>query len=461
MMGRQDDSQERLFYSFNLEEHVPQDHLLRHIDRCLDLSGFREHMADYYSHTGRPSIDPELMIRMLVVGYSLGIRSERRLCEEIHLNLAYRWFCRLSLEDKVPNHSTFSKNRHGRFRDSDALRVLFEQVVQRCIDDGLVGGEGFAVDASIVRADASRQKHHEDDDDWRGGGTRAVREYLEILDSAEMRSFVSPKKVSQTDPTASWTSAPGGPAFYGYCTNYLADIEAGIIVDVDATRVNRSREVDSTKAMIERVKERFEIKPDKMIGDTAYGTGEMLNWMVNEQDIEPHVPVWQKSPDRPGLFALSEFKWDEQAGQYVCPAGKSLQRSRRKFTRPRIGVNKDNTIMYSAAYSDCANCSLKQQCTPMTPVKRIRRSIYESSRQRAREIATTPGYAQSRKDRKKVEMLFAHMKRILKVDRLRLRGMNGARDEFLLTATAQNLRRMAHRSKQKLDEMTMRAAIPS
>jgi transposase len=131
MMGFQSDSQERLFYSFNLEDHIPKNHLLRGIDQYLDLSSLRHHLSEHYSHTGRPSIDPELLIRMLVIGYSFGIRSERQLCEEVHLNLAYRWFCRLGLEDKVPDHSTFSKNRHGRFRDSGAFRHLFETVLQR------------------------------------------------------------------------------------------------------------------------------------------------------------------------------------------------------------------------------------------------------------------------------------------------------------------------------------------
>ncbi|HEY0766788.1 MAG TPA: transposase, partial [Steroidobacteraceae bacterium] len=156
MMGRQADDQDRLFYSFNLDTHIPADHLLRGIDRFLDLDELRNHLAPFYSHTGRPSIDPELMMRMLIVGYCFGIRSERRLCEEVHLNLAYRWFCRLGLEDEVPDHSTFSKNRHGRFRDSAAFRHLFETVLQRCISEGLVGGEGFAVDASVVKADARR-----------------------------------------------------------------------------------------------------------------------------------------------------------------------------------------------------------------------------------------------------------------------------------------------------------------
>ena len=169
MMGHNMNNQDRLFYSFSLEDHIAQNHLLRGIDQCLDLGGLRKQLADHYSHTGRPSIDPELMIRMLIVGYCYGIRSERRLCEEVHLNLAYRWFCRLGLEDAVPDHSTFSKNRHGRFRDSDAYRQLFEQVLERCMAEGLVGGEGFAVDASVIKADASRHRHREDDDDPRPG----------------------------------------------------------------------------------------------------------------------------------------------------------------------------------------------------------------------------------------------------------------------------------------------------
>ena len=160
MMGKRVAAQEALFYGFSLERHVPADHLLRSIDRFVDLSGLREQLRPFYSETGRPSIDPELIIRMLLVGYCFGIRSERRLCEEVHLNLAYRWFCGLGLEGAVPDHSTFSKNRHGRFRDSDLLRRLFETTVKRCIDEGLVGGDGFAVDASLIRAEANRQRFH-------------------------------------------------------------------------------------------------------------------------------------------------------------------------------------------------------------------------------------------------------------------------------------------------------------
>jgi transposase len=157
MMGRQEEPA-RLFYRFNLERHVPANHLLRHIDAVLDLSAIRKVLAPYYATSGRPSVDPELMIRMLLVGYAFAIRSERRLCDEVHLNLAYRWFCRLGLEGDVPDHSTFSKNRHGRFRDSDLFRRLFEQVVGMCMQAGLVGGEGFAIDASVIEADASLRR---------------------------------------------------------------------------------------------------------------------------------------------------------------------------------------------------------------------------------------------------------------------------------------------------------------
>ncbi len=441
MMGSSDTPQKPFFYAFNLDDMVPQDHLLRLIDRFLDLSDLRQHLAPYYSHTGRPSVDPELMIRMLLIGYCLGIRSERRLCEEVKLNLAYRWFCRLSIENKVPDHSTFSKNRHGRFREAEAFRFVFEQVLERCINAGLVSGEGFAVDASVVKADASRQRHHEDDDDW--GGGPAIREYLDGLEEDDTLPVAPSKKVSHSDPQARWTAAPGGPAFYAYSTNYLIDTNAGIVVDVEATPAHRTLEVQSTKIMIERVEDRFAMKTKKLIGDTAYGTAEFLGWMVNEKNIEPHVPVWDKGERSDGTFSRSDFRFDEEADHYTCPNGKELRRYNRVFRKPRSGITKDNTINYRSIRSDCEVCPLKQRCCANTPYRKVTRSIYESARDVAREVAKTSDYRRTRRQRKQVEMLFGHMKRILKVDRLRLRGLTGAQDEFLLTATAQNLRRMA------------------
>jgi transposase len=207
MMGLQE-TPARLFYDFCLDEHVPSDHMLRGIDRHLDLADLRRSLKPFYSQIGRPSVDPELMMRMLIVGYCMGIRSERRLCEEVHLNLAYRWFCRLGLDGKVPDHSTFSKNRHGRFRESDLLRKLFETVVARCMKEGMVGAEGFAVDASLIAADANKQRSVPSKDwkpeDLKEDAVRAAREYLATLDAAAFgaASPVTPKFISRSDPAA-------------------------------------------------------------------------------------------------------------------------------------------------------------------------------------------------------------------------------------------------------------------
>jgi transposase len=220
MMGERQVEQESLFYGFSIERHVPADHLLRSIDRFFDLTAIRAHLQPYYSHTGRPSIDPELLIRMLIIGYTHGIRSERRLCEEVHLNLAYRWFCRLGLDGDVPDHSTFSKNRHGRFRESNLLRQLFEDVLTRCIEEGLVGGEGFAVDASLIKADANRQKSYPASQGLPPELTsRAVDEYLAVLDDAAFggATEVVPKFISPSDPASRWTGAHRGPGLLRLC----------------------------------------------------------------------------------------------------------------------------------------------------------------------------------------------------------------------------------------------------
>jgi transposase len=439
MMGHRQVEQAALFYEFSLERHIPADHLLRSVDRFVKLGDLRRELSPFYSSIGRPSIDPELMIRMLLIGYCVGIRSERRLCEEVHLNLAYRWFCRLGLDDAVPDHSTFSKNRHGRFRSSDLFRRVFEMVLRRCIAEGLVPGEGFAVDASLIKADANRQKGIEGDKGLPPEVTsRAINEYLAVLDEAAFGAAteVTPKFVSPSDPAARWTGAHGGQAFFAYSTNYLVDTTNAIIVDVEATTAIRQAEVLAAKRMVERARERFELRPTHLIGDSAYGSAEMLGWLVEQQGIEPHVTVFDKSARTDGTFSREQFAYDAERNIYICPGGKPLS------TTGTL-VNDGATILYRASKHDCQSCALKDRCCPNTPARKVPRSIYEGARNRARQIATSWRGPVSRRLRKKVEMLFAHLKRILKLDRLRLRGPNGARDEFILAATAQNLRKMA------------------
>jgi len=390
MMGRQATGREQLFYTFSMEDHVPQDHLLRGVHHFLDLSSFRQHLEPFYSPVGRPSIDPELMIRMLIVGYCFGIRSERRLCEEVHLNLAYRWFCRLGLEDSVPNHSTFSKNRHGRFRDSEAFRHLFEGVLQRCMAEGLVRGEGFATDASIVKADAQRQSGMPGDQpiDWGNPeeATRPVREYLAALE--ETNDPGTPRKsISLTDPAASWTAAPGGPAFFAYSTNYLIDLKAGIILDVEASAVNKTAEVDATKAMMERVEDKFDLKPGRLVGDTNYGTAAMLGWLVDEKKIEPHVPVWDRSERQDGTLSRSDFEWIEQATNTAALKAKRCAATGVP-SRIRAPVSPRQTP------SSIGPVSLTVWGAPRNPVAaqrpRLAKSLAASMRKRAMWFARSP-----------------------------------------------------------------------
>jgi transposase len=438
MMGERVGSQDRLFYEFCLEDVVPSAHLLRKIDAVLDLSWLRRELAPYYSHTGCPSVDPELLIRMLIIGYCYSIRSDRRLCQEIEMNLAYRWFCRLGLEDRVPDHSTFSVNRHGRFRDSDILRLVFESAVHGCMEAGLVGGEGFAVDASVIEANASRFQRVEGAEiDWTDDQKtqRPVQEYLAALDGENTPTNPkrAPKALSPTDPSAAWTRRGRHKVMFGYSLNYLIDTQHSVIVDVEATPTRISKEVDSTETMIERTEDRFDLKPDRIAGDVAYGTGEMLGWLV-DHEIEPHIPVWDKTTRNNTKFTRTDFVYDAEKDLYTCPTGKELRTS---------GTAHDGTTLkYIAKRSDCGQCPLKPQCTTGRE-RRLQRDVNEAARDHVRSLMGTEAYRRSARERKRIETRFGDVKWNLGLTRLRLRGLTGARDEFHLVAAVQNLRRLA------------------
>src|ERR1700733_8514895 len=399
MMGRQTVDQSQLFYLFNLEMRIPERHLLRRINPVVTriLAEFREKLEPFYSEVGRPSIDPELIIRMLIVGYCYGIRFERKLCEEVELHLAYRWFCRLDLDDKVPDHSTFSVNRHGRFRDSDLFRQVFEAVVQACMDAGLVKGEAFAVDASVMEADASRYHGKAPDDiDWSvpERQTRAVAEFLGAFDDEDPDADRKvPKVISPVDPCSAWTAKANKRVQFGYGLNYLIDIEHAVIVDVEATPARTYDEVAATKMMIERTEQTLGLKPDRLAADTAYGTGKLLAWLLDES-ITPHIPVWERYPSSDGMFSRGEFTYDAERDVYVCPNGKLLRTS---------GTVHDSRVRnYLSQPQECRACTLKQRCT-RAPFKKIARDINEDARNHARSLKGTPEFERSSNARKKVE----------------------------------------------------------
>lgn len=447
MMGRRETGQRQLFYAFDLDAVVPADHLVRQIDAVLDLDWVHRELAASYSHTGRPSIDPELMMRMLIVGYVFAIRSERRLCAEVQVNLAYRWFCRLGIEDRIPNHSVFSRARHARFRESDALRRLFECVVARCIAAGFVGGEAVSVDASLIKADVDRKKRVAGDVAIDGSSgeaaSRAVREYLVALDAAgdgaanddaggDRRDGPRPKAISLTDPQAAWVARKGVDPCFAYDANYLIDNRLGIIVDAEGSRANRTDEIAIAKTMVARVADRFGVTPARIAGDTVYGAARLLKWLW-DRGITPHVPVWDKSRQTGGRFTKEDFVFDRERNVYICPGGAVLRHS---------GVIDQGRILpYRASKTDCSACLLKPRCTTAV-ARKISRDIDEDVRDHVRALADTEAFQLSRRERKKVEVRFAHMKGVHKLDRLRLRGLSGAKDEVLLTATAQNLKRL-------------------
>lgn len=476
MMGRRDRDQGKLFYEFKLDDMVPRDHLLRRMDVfvTIALGDLHAQLTPFYSEIGRPSVDPELMIRMLLVGYCYGIRSERRLCQEVALHLAYRWFCRLDLEDRIPHHSTFSLNRLGRFRESDILRHIFERVVVACMAAGLVKGEGFAVDASVIEANASRYHGKAPNElDWTDAQKqrRAVAEYLAAVE-AEAKAAAAeaardderdaswddddedgdnepetprrrrarrktPKVISPSDPFSAWTAKANKRVQFGYGLNYLVDVEHAVIVDVEATPARTYDEIDATRTMIDRTEARFNLKPKRLIADTAYGIGRFLGWLVKEKRITPHIPVWDKSQREDGTFSRDDFTFDKKHNIYVCPAGKALTTTGR--------VTKEDGVRYVASLVDCRSCALKQQCCPKGKNRYITRDLDEDARDVARRKMKTKAFLKSRDERKRVEMRFGHLKTHHGFERMRLRGLTGARDEFLLAAIVQNLKTMALR----------------
>ena len=442
MMGRRGE-QWSLFYQFRLDERVPKDHLLRGIDRFVTtaLADIHKRLEPYYSEIGRASVDPKLMIRMLIVGYCYGLRSERRLTQEVELHLAYRWFCRLDLDDKVPHHSTFSENRLHRFRDSDVFRHVFERVVAACIAAGLVKGEGFAVDASVMEANASRYHGKAPDEIvWAEPErqTRAVKEYLAALE-AEVEPNPDrkpPKVISLSDPCSAWTAKANKRVQFGYGLNYLVDTANAVIVDVEPTPARTYDEVEATKTMLDRTERRLHLKPKRLVADTAYGTGRFLGWLVG-RGIAPHIPVRDAGERDDGTFSRSDFRWDRRRGVYICPNNKVLRST---------GTVYDGTLLrYRASKFDCDVCPLKMQCCPNTSARHVPRDLQEEARDVARRLMRTKRFLKSRDERKRVEMRFAHLKIHHGFERMRLRGLSGARDEFHLAAIAQNLKTLALR----------------
>jgi len=437
MMG-QHTRAESLFYYFRIEDHVPENHLLRLIDRHISFDFVREKLRDSYSDTGRPSIDPEVLLRILLVGYLYGVTSERKLVEELRMHLAWRWFTGLGFDQEIPNHSTFSKNRHGRFQESKLFQELFERIVAQCIAAGLVNGEHMSVDGSFIQANATNDSRIPREQLAEAAQVkRTVREYLKELEeeNGDGEPVHQQDKVSTTDPDATYASKGKGLARLGYYDNYLVDNASCVIVGVQATAARLSQESAAARDMIEDYRQRHGRLPQSLAADNTYGNGELLHWL-DERGVTPYIRVKESPTPKSDLYGVEKFTYLPEENLYVCPEGKQLKYA---------GMNPLNRMhVYHSTLKRCRDCSQKSQCT-RGKYRIISIHTCEPARQKAHEAAKTPAFAQSQCERRKVEALFGELKNQIGLRRVRLRRMRFVREQFYLAAAVQNLKRLAAR----------------
>jgi transposase len=435
MMGQHDRS-EALFYYFRLEDQVPETHLLRLIDKHISFAFVREKLKESYSDTGRPSIDPELLLRILLIGYLYGITSERKLVEELRMHLAWRWFTGLGFDQEIPHHSTFSKNRHGRFQESKLFEELFEQIVRQCVAVGLVKGEDLSVDGSFVEANAAKESRIPREQLAEAAQVhRTMREYLVELEQQNPveEPVHQQDQVSTTDPDSTYATKGGTPARLGYYDNYLVDNQSCVIVGVQATAARMSQETVAAQDMLTRFAQWQGREPESVAADTTYGNGEFLQWLA-DRGIPPYMRTRDSVHRKNSPFYGPErFTYQPESNSYRCPAGEQLN---------YVGLNVRNRAhAYIGSGKRCGACSQKAQCTSGR-YKYLAIHMDETARQRARQLVNTPEFAKAQRERKKVEALFAELKNQIGLRRLRLRRLKFVREQFFLAAVAQNIKRL-------------------
>jgi transposase len=427
-----------------MEDIVPENHLLRLIDRHIDLKFIRDKVKHLYSHTGRPSIDPEVLLRMLLIGYLYGITSERRLCEEVQMHIGYRWFVGLNLEDKVPDHSTFSKNRHERFSESDLFQRIFDEIVNQCVSQGLLTGKHLTVDSTYVQANAALKSLEPI------VVTMGTGEYIEKLERENPvteepwepgddyphrgQKISNGTHRSKTDPDARLArkSLKANTQLYHGVT-YIMDNRSRIIVGADVGKPDRKTDCEKALKQIRRIPFAFGIKPESLGADKGYSTGEFINALVKEK-VQPHIPIMDsRSQNDRGIYSIEQFSFDPGENRFLCPSGKELK---------YWGIHKPSKQhVYRARAKDCKVCSRKAECT-RDRSRSLSYHIYEESINQARQINQTRAYRISQRMRKRIEELFGEAKEWMGLRRAKFRRWKFIREQVLMTATAQNIKRM-------------------
>jgi transposase len=455
MIGKKEESEE-VFHYFRMHELIPEDHILRLIDKHVDFSFVRDRVRHLYSHTGRPSVDPEVMVRMLLVGYLFGVTSERRLCEEVGMHIGYRWFVGLNMHEKVPDHSTFSKNRHGRFAGGGIFEEIFDEVVRRCIEAGLVKGKHLTADGTLVAADASlngmepvvvemrpdeylkkvqEQNPTGGDDNSDGGRDDEFRRKGTKLSNETHRS--------KTDPDARIArKGRHSDTKLRYQVGYLMDNASRVILDASVSgECGRGAEMSQALAGLEAIKWKYKLRPRTLGADKGYAAGEFIRG-VYETGTTLHVPVWdtRREHDR-GIYTIEQFAYDEAGDRFICPQGKALKHH----------GTKRNQVIYRASTKDCGGCPVKTECT-RDRARSISHHVHREYIGRAKEEMKTKGYKLSQRGRKKIEELFGEAKEQHGLRRMKFRGRAVVAEQVLLTAAVQNIKRLVKHLERRAPE---------
>lgn len=443
MLGEKQRS-EPMFYYIRMEDIIPENHLLRLIDKHIDFSFIRKKVKHLYSHTGRPSIDPDVLLRMLLIGYLYGITSERRLCEEIKMHIGYRWFVGLNLEDTIPDHSTFSKNRHERFAENKIFHEIFDEIVNQCISKGLVTGKHLTVDSTYIQANASfrslepivvdmnskeyieklREENPVEDKPWEPGEDYPHRGQKISNDTHR----------SKTDPDArlSRKSFKATTDLY-YSATYVMDNKSRIVLGADIGEPDKKTDCDNALQEIRRIKWKYRIKVESLGADKGYAAGEFIHNLINE-NIQPHIPIYEyQRHNHKDIYPREKFTYDMKRDIFICPEGKELK---------YWGIHKQSRQhVYRARKKDCTICPRKAECTK-DRARSVSYHIYEDSIDKARQLNKTRGYRISQRIRKRIEELFGEAKEFMGLRRAKFRRIKFVREQVFMTAAAQNIKRM-------------------
>jgi transposase len=478
MIGKQR-PKNKLFVNFNINNFVEADHFLRLVDENIDFSFIYKKTEHLFSSIGRPSIDPEMLIRMLLIGYLYGITSERQLCKRIKYNIAFRWFIKLDIDEKVPDHSIFSKYRHGRFKDEKIFEEIFHEVVQQCINKGFIKGENLYIDGSYVKANASVNKNLEpkikeynskeyleqmeknrenknDNDDNNDNNdnndsdnkkkekevTRVKKTDNKKVDKIESKNNIENKNPkieinkmvkSKTDPDAKLGKKGKLPKNFYHEINIMMDEKNNMILGVAGSDPSPKAEKEAAEKMLNNILYRFEMIPKNLTADGLYGTRDFVHKML-KRNITPIVPMQENN--KKGKFTLKDFKYNKETNKMICPNNKEMN-----YLGIKVNEGEIKRKEWRGRSNNCRNCKIKNKCTE-AKVRKITMHIYEEAAERIRKLKKTKLYKEKMRKRKQIEAIFGHCKDYMGMNKCKYRGSEFVKEQWFLTATAFNIKKM-------------------